>query len=164
MNNFQVIHGQYDSIIFPETFSLGSSKQLFDLLLGDNRILLTGPGIYPQILELHAQLYLFVRGSNKQQKRGRIISNFTEGETFFIFYNNQVLLGVISRCTPPSNTAQKMTFSIKDFFSKCDQIRSFLQFLCSVTTLKKGLPLPFSLAKKRIYLDTHLKGELTDLF
>ena len=25
------------------------------------------------------------------------------------------------------NTAQKMKFSIKDFFSKCDQIRSFLQ-------------------------------------
>ena len=27
-------------------------------------------------------------------------------------------------------TAQKMKFSIKDFFSKCDQIRSFLQ-ICS---------------------------------
>ena len=33
-----------------------------------------------------------------------------------------------------SYTAQKMKFSIKDFFSKCDQIRSFLKlhFLCSV--------------------------------
>ena len=29
---------------------------------------------------------------------------------------------------------------------------------------KKDLPLLFSLAKKRIYLDTQLKGELTDLF
>ena len=28
----------------------------------------------------------------------------------------------------------------------------------------KGLPLPFSLAKKRIYLDTQLKAELTNLF
>ena len=31
-------------------------------------------------------------------------------------------------------TAQKMKFSVKDFFSKCDQIRSFngkLHFLCS---------------------------------
>ena len=26
-----------------------------------------------------------------------------------------------------TNTAQKMKFSIKDFFSKCDQIRSFLR-------------------------------------
>ena len=25
------------------------------------------------------------------------------------------------------NTAQKMKFSMKDFFSKCDQIRSFLR-------------------------------------
>ena len=32
------------------------------------------------------------------------------------------------------NTAQKMKFSIKDFFSKCDQIRSFA-ILCSVTLL-----------------------------
>ena len=34
-----------------------------------------------------------------------------------------------------ADTAQKMKFSIKDFFSKCDQIRSFLNgklhFLCS---------------------------------
>ena len=29
---------------------------------------------------------------------------------------------------------------------------------------KKGLPLPLSLAKKRIYLDTQLKAELIDLF
>ena len=49
MNNFQLTHGQCDSIILPETFSLGNSKYLLDLPLGDNRVLLTGPGIYPQI-------------------------------------------------------------------------------------------------------------------
>ena len=35
-----------------------------------------------------------------------------------IFFHNEAAL---------SNTAQKMKFSIKDFFSKCDQIRSFLR-------------------------------------
>ena len=41
---------------------------------------------------------------------------------------------------PVENTAQKMKFSIKDFFSKCDQIRSFLKkslmenFFCAVET------------------------------
>ena len=34
-------------------------------------------------------------------------------------------------------TAQKMKFSIKDFFSKCDQIRSFLQIWSHL--LKKSL-------------------------
>ena len=34
-------------------------------------------------------------------------------------------------------TAQKMKFAIKDFFSKCDQIRSFLR-ICS-HLLKKSL-------------------------
>ena len=29
---------------------------------------------------------------------------------------------------------------------------------------KKGLSFPFSLGKKRIYLETQLKGEFTDLF
>ena len=55
-----------------------------------------------------------------------------------------------------SNTAQKMKFSIKDFFSKCDQIRSFLEtahlvifteeilneklhFLCSEITKKAAV-------------------------
>ena len=58
---FQVIHGQCDFIIFRKTFSLGSAKQLLDLPLGDNGVLSTGPGFYPQILELHALLLLFVR-------------------------------------------------------------------------------------------------------
>ena len=29
---------------------------------------------------------------------------------------------------------------------------------------EKGIPFPFSLGKKRIYLETQLKGEFTDLF
>ena len=35
------------------------------------------------------------------------------------------------------DTAQKMKFSIKDFFSKCDQIRSFLRIWSHL--LKKSL-------------------------
>ena len=35
------------------------------------------------------------------------------------------------------NTAQKMKFSIKEFFSKCDQIRSFLRIWSHL--LKKSL-------------------------
>ena len=35
------------------------------------------------------------------------------------------------------NTAQNMKFSIKDFFSKCDQIRSFLRIWSHL--LKKSL-------------------------
>ena len=34
------------------------------------------------------------------------------------------------------NTAQKMKFSIKDFFSKCDQICSFLQIFYAVKVLQ----------------------------
>ena len=33
-----------------------------------------------------------------------------------------------------------------------------------LATSRKGLLFPFSLARKRIYLGTHLKEELTDLF
>ena len=44
---------------------------------------MTGPGIYP--LVYHRTPYpavLIVRGSNKKQRRGWIILNFTKGETF----------------------------------------------------------------------------------
>ena len=34
---------------------------------------------------------------------------------------------------------KKMKFSIKDFFSKCDQIRSFLKYAISLQYLKKEL-------------------------
>ena len=49
IKNFQVKHGQCDSIIFPETLFVASSKYLLDLLLGDIRILLRGPRIYTLI-------------------------------------------------------------------------------------------------------------------
>ena len=39
MKNFQVKHGQCDSIIFPKTFSFESSKELLDLCFPDNMIL-----------------------------------------------------------------------------------------------------------------------------
>ena len=48
MKNFRVRHGHYNSINFLEPFSLGSSKYLLDLLLRDNRTLLTGPLVYSQ--------------------------------------------------------------------------------------------------------------------
>ena len=62
--------------------------------------------------------------------------------------------------TTESHTAQKMKFSIKDFFSKCDQILNIkLHFLCSVSYLSnKGkktslilLKIPF-LCKVDAYL------------
>ena len=97
--------------------------------------LLTGPGIYPQILKLlilnyNSLLYLFVRGSSKQQRKGAI----TKWETLFISHNNQALLRIISLCSP------------------------------LLTPFINGLPLLSNSDKKRRYLDTHLREELTDLF
>ena len=76
MKNFQVKHGQCDSIIFPKTFSIESSKQLLDLCFADSRILCfwqVFESIHKFIIEFHVLLCLFVRGSNKQQMRGRVI-------------------------------------------------------------------------------------------
>ena len=58
-------------------------------------------------MKLHALQYLLAKESNKQQRRGGIISNFTKGDTFFISSNKQVPFGVISLCSPPSCTLQK---------------------------------------------------------
>ena len=84
--------------------------------------------IHKFFIELHALHCLFVRGSNKQQRKGTIISSFIRGET-----------------------------------TKCPRRKSHNAAVLLAPS-KKGPPLAFSLAKKRIYLDTQLKGELTDLF
>ena len=71
--------------------------------------------------------------------RSGIISDFTKVIIiiiFFIFYNNQVILRVISQCTPPS----------------------------CIPSLKKDLPLSFSLVKRKIYLEIHMKEEFTSEF
>ena len=97
-------------------------------------LLLTGPGIIHKfMIELHILQCLFVRGSNKKQRRGRTISNLQKERLFYFLWQPNAL-GVISQCGP------------------------------LLAPSKKGLPLPFSLAKNRKYLDVQLKGELTDLF
>ena len=58
-----------------------------------------------------------------------------------------------------NNTAQKMKFSIKDFFSKCVQICSFLNgklsFLCSVTIL---ICLDYVIFGKKSFRETFLSN------
>ena len=101
-----------------------------------NSALLTGPRIYPQIY--HRDTYpivLICKGVWYLQRRGRIISNFRKGQPFFFFSDNQV-------------------YTLKGNFTM--QTPS--------CTLLKRLSSLFTLAKKRIYLDTKLKEELTDLF
>ena len=66
-----------------------------------------------------------------------------------IFYQHNIFL-IFLKLWSGTFTAQKMKFSIKDFFSKCDQIRSFLRvrlhllkkswmensFFCAVIAMK----------------------------
>ena len=80
-------------------------------------LLLTGPGIYPQVYHRNpCPAVLICKG------------------VFFISYGNQVLLGIISQCGSLSCTLPKNAF------------------------------LSPSVCKKKIYLETKLKGEFTELF
>ena len=130
IKNFQVKHDQCDSILFLKTFPLESSKKsLLNLGPADSRILYFWQvleSIHKFIIELNVLQCLFVRGSNKKQRRGRIISNFIS-----YLYQPSDNIAMLSPLLHPS---------------------------------KKVLSSPFSLGKKIIYLETHLKGELTDLF
>ena len=86
MKNFQVKHDQCDRIIFLYTFSSESSKKLkLNLGLADRRIIYIWQvleSIHKFIIDIHVLQCLFVRGSSKKQRRVRVISNFTKGETF----------------------------------------------------------------------------------
>ena len=75
-----------------------------------------------------------------QTRKNSIFVHFprTEGNRhswLFLPYIARVSSSIILALN--QNTAQKMKFSIKDFFSKCDQIRSFLRIWSHF--LKKSL-------------------------
>ena len=113
MKNFQLVGASH-------TFSFESSKLLLDFCLADSRILYFWQvleSIHRCIIEPHTLQCLFVRQSNKQQRMGMIVSNFTSTD-LFIFYNNQVLLGVVSQCSPPSCTLQERLSSPLQFGQK----------------------------------------------
>ena len=114
MKNFQVKHGQCDSIIFPETFSFESSKYLLDLCLAGSRILYFWQvleSIHKFIIELHVLQCLFVRGSNKKQRSGRIISSFTKGEIFHLLWQPSALGGNLAMWSLFSHPPKKAYLS-----------------------------------------------------
>ena len=134
MKNVLVNHGQCDNIIISQKHFLWQAFVITRPLScwQQDSLLLTGPGIFSQILHRTPCLKcLFVRESNKKQRAGRIILNFTKGETFSSLMTTKYSWGQSQNVVP------------------------------LLASSKKGLPLPFSLAKKRIYLDTQLKGQLT---
>ena len=110
---------------------------LLNLGLADSKILYFWQVleyIHQFIIELQVMQCLFLRRSNKTQRRGRIISNFTKMETFHLLHQ-------------PSGLG--------------DNLAMWSLFL---NPSIKGFSFPFSLDKKRIYLENQLKEEFTDLF
>ena len=70
-------------------------------------LLLTGPGIYPQVYyRTSCPAVLICKGSSKKQRSSRIIWNFTKGETFSSHINQVIIL----QCGPPSCALPKKTF------------------------------------------------------
>ena len=94
-----------------KTFVLEGSKLMLALCPADSRILCFWyvlKSTHKFIIEHHALQYLFVGWSNKKQRRGRIISNFTKRDTFLsLTYINQVTILLRG---PPSCTLSKRVF------------------------------------------------------
>ena len=56
----------------------------------------------------------------------KLVGNVFPQTNWLISYRHIFVIHVFSKSFKTDLTTQKMKFSIKDFFSKCDQIRSFL--------------------------------------
>ena len=131
MKNFQVKHGQCDNTTFLQNIIFWRLSVIARPLpcWQQDSVLLICPRICLQIYQkLHVLQCLFVRGSNKKQRRGRIISNFTKGEAFHLLWQPSALAGNLTMWP------------------------SFLH------PPKNNLPFSFTLAKKKTYLETWLKG------
>ena len=117
-------------------FFLGSFKQLLDVRLGDNSMLLAIPRIYLQNLSQKSMpccTYMYIRGLTKRKEGIGLFQNSQKERRFF------PLITIKQSCryshvVPPPCALQK-----KAYF-------------------------PFSLAKMRIYFGSHLNKDIGDLF
>ena len=82
------------------------------------------------ISELYQSIAQWVTFPKKEEKKSKII--LTTNQKIFFYRKLD-----IKKWVRVPNTAQKMNFSIKDFFSRCNQICSFLQIWSYL--LKKSL-------------------------
>ena len=90
------------------------SKLLLDICLADSRILYFWyvlKSIHRLIIELHALQCLFAMGPDKKQRRGRIISNFTKGETFHLLGQPSTLGGNLIMRSPFLHPSKKASLS-----------------------------------------------------
>ena len=134
MKNFQVKHGQCDSIIFSQ------KDFLLKALSNCQTCTLLTAGFFSFDMSWNLSTNLSQNSMScstylqlcQKKRRDRIISNLTneKGETFSSLMTTKLLLEVISQ------------YGFQD----------------------KGLPLPFNLANKRIYQDNQLTTELNNLF
>ena len=95
MNNVQVKPGQCDSVISPEAFSFESCQYILDIFLAGSYLLdiwQVLESIHKFIIEIRILQFTFVRGSNKKQRRGNIISSFKNGETFHILWEPSAIV------------------------------------------------------------------------
>ena len=139
-------------------FLLGAEKQLFSFCWGlkNNYFLFVGGWKTTIFFLLGAekQLFSFCWGLKGWQTRGRFWNSWHGYQKEHIainWFSDSVQVGIFVAQHEPwikmnenlldmwlvTFTAQKRKFSIKDFFSKCGQIRSFLR-ICS-HLLKKSL-------------------------
>ena len=96
-----------------KTFASEGSKLLPDICLADSRILYFWyvlKSIHKFIKE-SCPTVLIVRGSNKKQNRGSIISNFTKGETFSSLMTTKYSWGLSHNAVPLFAPIKKSFFS-----------------------------------------------------
>ena len=97
----------------PQNIFFESSKQLSDFCLANSRIPYFWQvleSIHKCIIELLVLKCLFV-GSLIKNKEGVGLFSVSQKEGLSIFYDNQVLLRLMSQCGPPSCTLQNRSYS-----------------------------------------------------
>ena len=90
------------------------SKKLLDLCLADSKIPYFWQvleSIHKFMIELHVLQYLFVRVSNKKQRRCRIMSNFRKGKTFHLLWQPSALVSNLTMWPPFLHPPKKASLS-----------------------------------------------------
>ena len=104
----------------------------------------------------------FVRGSNKKQRRVRIISNFTTGEIFSFLMTTKCSCGVILQCAPPPSSctlkkrpSSPLQFGQREHIAGHSIERRIYQFILKIARI---FPIP---TKRNRMMNTFIMVSIT---
>ena len=158
----------------PKDFIFKALSNLLGLCLPDKSLYFWQviESIQKFIIEIHALQCLFVRSSIKNHRRGKIISNFTKGETFDLLWQPSALGGDLTMCPVFLYSPRKALLS-PSLWPRKEHTWTLNWKGSLLICFENRVGVPYSIRQSRnsmmnsfitVNITTHVRGSLEDTF